>query len=173
MFFVVAQTRARLAEFAVLARTWGLFDGALDSPQDSTAAAHPAPPAPSTSYSDGQGETAAERAGNGVELASWLHATVSVRGTPPLRGLGNDPPGEVNPGEREPRPRSQALGADYYNPRDGGSGSGGSPELTMLFVDEPEGKGSKAFGAGKGGAEALHGEPRDRWDSRWSTGWLR
>ncbi len=164
------------AEYAALARTWGLFGGALDSPQEPSIAALPTPPRSSTSLSNGQGETAAvEREGDGGERAFRLHPTVPVRGTPILRGRTNRSPDEVHSEGGEPRSPSQAQGAAYYNPRaraggrgsgsGSGSGSEGSPELTMLFADEPEGKDSKAVGAGKGGAEALHGEPRSRWES--------
>lgn len=173
------------AEFAVLARTWGLFGGALDSPQDQSAlAATPATPPPAFGSGDAGAArgTEAEKTGAGggggrryEQRTPRLQVSIPVRAAPHVAtGLENHHPPAVSRdyseeamGIRTPPPVGLAAGGDDGDGDDdddpSDDGGSRSPELTMMFTDEPgkeRGGDQGEAGAGHAGEEGLDGERR-------------
>lgn len=149
----------------MLARTWGLFGGALEPSQDPATAAPPAPSAVSNDGADARG-TGPEEAGGGSgrdgQRVPRLQVSVPVRATPRVTGLGHYHPEVHGPegGKRDP-PQVLATGDDDRRDDDSDDGSG-SPELTMMFIDEPEGRRPEAAAAGQAGTETSERERRVR-----------
>ena len=150
------------AEFAVLARTWGLFGGALDSPQG-PAAATAASATPSTLSKDNgaeawgaEAEETTPEGGIRGQRTPRLQVSTPVRATPHVASLGyhrdDHPRAGADPeamGQRTPPP--PAGDDEDDDTSDAGSRS---PELEMLFTDEVEGAGPEPVVPGHGGAEA-------------------
>lgn len=153
------------AGFEVLARTWGLFDGALDAPRDMDTGKNPALSKLSSN------ETKVREApvktvrigrvhhGHGGRETPRLHASVPIRATPPhVMDLVRNHQQEASKSQPSP-----PLRADD----DGFRGCcSTSPELTMQFVEKPESPRPGTVAAGQASTEALGGKRRVRCEYR-------
>lgn len=147
------------AGIEVLARTWGLFGGALDSPQPQDMMDTDTPPPLSEPSNNG---TTYRRAvvevaenprvrSDGDEGAPRLHASVPVRATPPhVVDLIRKHQPELS--ESLPTPPLRADDDDHR------SYCSASSELTMDFAEEPESQRPEAATAGQGVTESWSGE---------------
>ena len=160
----------------MLARTWGLFGGALDAPKALSSATTPATPSTVARTMGTSTEKAAGgegRSGEQHQRTPPLQVSIPVRAMPPhVLGLGNhhhlpaasDP--EEAMGERTPPPVALAVAAGGGGDDDDGAlsddGGSRSPELTMLFEDEPCERGGEqgVAVAGDAGGEGLEGDPQ-------------
>lgn len=150
------------AGIEVLARTWGLFGGALDSPQD-TMDTDKNPALAELSKNDTADRRAVGvvagnrrvRSGNGEEGARRLQVSVPIRATPHVVDLVQNHQPETSESQPIPPLRTDDHHRSYCS---------ASPELTMDFVEESESRRPEAAAAGQAATEPLSGDRRVRSD---------
>lgn len=162
--------------FDMLARTWGLFGGALDAttPTAFVASSSNNAKGRKTSEERAMRDTSFRHGKDGKTGAPPLHASVPVRATTHTLVRQGDLPPELNHADAEhpeasesqqspPPPLTPTSAEDYDR---GCEDGGGSPELMMQFFQGPELEEVVVTG-GQTGAEALEGEHQNnRWERR-------